>query len=153
VDHHDKAQKITTSLAAEQLIPCILHMKMQLIEKVFHSLMNTALDRYGESQLDKSIRSLLATQVELCMKCKVMGDLSKGIQSQWKFCWNKEHFKEKSSLTGCTAQKILFNLKSSTDVTFSEEMDQDSLNKEDTRTSNHLKLEKWNTMCDDLVPL
>jgi hypothetical protein len=60
-------------------------MGLTRIEKVFHSLVNSALDRYGESQLDKKKRLLLGTQIEVCMKGHVMGDHLRGIMSQWKF--------------------------------------------------------------------
>jgi hypothetical protein len=36
MDQRGKARNIATLLAAERLIPCILHMKMRIIEKVFH---------------------------------------------------------------------------------------------------------------------
>jgi hypothetical protein len=153
VDRHGKARNIATLLAAEQLIPCILHMEMRIIEKVFHSLVDTALEKYGESQLDRSKRSLLATQIKLCMKCEVIGNLSKGIQSQWKFCWTKEHFMDNPSLTGSTSHKILFNMRSLINVAFTEEMDEDSLNQGYTRTLNFARLEKWSTMCSGILRL
>jgi hypothetical protein len=126
---------------------------MRIIEKVFHSLVNTALDRYGESQLDRSKRNLLSTRIELCMKCEVIGNKSKGIQSQWKLRWTKEHFMEKPSLTGSTSQKILSNMSYLIKVAFNEEMDEDSLNQESTRALNVARLEKWSTMCCNIARL
>jgi hypothetical protein len=108
---HVTAGNISTSLTAEQLIPCILHMKMRMMEKVLHSLVNSALDRYGDSQLDRTKQNLLSDEIELCMKGKVLGDSNKGIISQWKFGWTKENSMEKICMMGTISQKILLNMR------------------------------------------
>jgi hypothetical protein len=62
---------------------------------------------------------------------------------------------EKPSLTkaGSTSQTILSNMRSLINVAFTEETDEDSLNQGYTRTLNIAKLEKWSTMCSDLLIL
>lgn len=128
-------------------------MKMRVMEKVFHSLVNSALDRYGESQLDRKKRNILAATIELCMKSEVVGNVEKGIVSQWKFRWTKEHSMEKPSLTGSVAQKILSHMKSLTRVAFSEDLDEDALDCTAMRIRNSRTLHKWNEMCDNLSKL
>jgi hypothetical protein len=109
---------------------------------------NSALDRYGESQQDKSKRDLLADEIELCMKERVLDNSARGIVCQWKFCWTKENTME--SLTGSTAQKILDNMKNLTGVCFRPEMDEDSPDHVLTRQKNKQLLKEWNIMCDNL---
>jgi hypothetical protein len=153
INRHEVARDIAIALAVERLIPCILHMKMRLVEKVFHSLVNSALDRYGDSQADRVKRKLLADMIEDCMKEQVMGNESKGIKSQWKFRWTKVNNMEKPSLTGSSSQKILKHLKDLAAIAFSQELDEDSLNEEETRKQNSLLLSKWKKLGNNLLPL
>jgi hypothetical protein len=47
VDRHEAARRLAVALAVEKLIPCILHMKMRLGEKV-----NLGLECYEDSIFD-----------------------------------------------------------------------------------------------------
>jgi hypothetical protein len=50
VDRHKPARNLAVALAVEKLIPCILHMKMRLGEKLFHVIVNSGLQRYEDSK-------------------------------------------------------------------------------------------------------
>jgi hypothetical protein len=101
------------ALVVERLILCILHMKMRMLEKIFHCLVNIGLERYGNSKLDVNKRKLMVSNVETYMRSSVMGNLSKGISSQWKFKWKKPNngTMDKVNFSGGNAQKILLGLK------------------------------------------
>jgi hypothetical protein len=65
VKRHDTANAIAIALSVDKLIPCILHMKMRVVEKIFHSMVHSAMDRYGESRLDKPQLKVVSTNIEM----------------------------------------------------------------------------------------
>jgi hypothetical protein len=72
VHQHDTARNLAVTLTVEMLIPCILHMKMRLGEKIFQVIVNSGLERYEKGLLDGQIRTQFVTDLELVMKTHVL---------------------------------------------------------------------------------
>ena len=158
VTRHEQARSLAVALAAEKLIPCILHMKMRVCEKIFHCLVNDALDRYGDSSVDSKKRKSCAEKVEKCMQKTVFGNEPRGRVSQWKFRWVKPGnvFMDKASFSGAMATKLCEGLKSLSDMLFANEMDQESMSVEQglvNRQSNEDKRLLWHKFADIVVPM
>jgi hypothetical protein len=56
INRHVTSRDLTIALLVEKLIPCILHMKLRVFEKIFVCLINTALERYGDSTYDSRMK-------------------------------------------------------------------------------------------------
>ena len=74
VDRHEAARSLAMALVVETLIPCILHMKMRLGEKIFHVIVSSALERYEEGKVDGDKKKELVIELEKCMRNKVLGN-------------------------------------------------------------------------------
>jgi hypothetical protein len=156
INRHKAARDISKALVVERLIPCILHMKMRMLEKIFQCLVNSGLERYADSKLDKSKRKLLASNVEIYMKGSVMGNSEKGIVSYWKFKWKKPTnvTMEKVNFSGGIAQKILLKLHGLVRIIFDPEFDQEpQLTNLNPRAVNNCLMETWIGLCENLVAM
>jgi hypothetical protein len=161
VRRHETARSLAISLAVEKFIPCILHMKMRVVEKVFHTLINSGLQRYGESQVDKKTCKLLAANIELCMKNEIIGNEERNITCQWKFTWSKSKkgctskpSMEKPNLSGNQSQKVINKLRRIVEVLFHPDLDQDCINKKESATKrreNEALQGKWYALSDTMV--
>jgi hypothetical protein len=160
VNRHDTARNLAISLSVEKFIPCILHMKMRVVEKVFHTIINFGLERYGDSKVDTTKRKLLAANTKLCMKQEIFGDESRNISCQWKFTWSKSKkgssdkpSMEKPSLSGNQAQKLINKFKKIVEVVFDADLDQDSMNSHEAaskREHNASLQQKWITLAEHM---
>jgi hypothetical protein len=45
-------------------------------------MVNSAMDRYGESRLDKAQLKVVSTNIEMCMRQHVFGNEEKGVTTQ-----------------------------------------------------------------------
>jgi hypothetical protein len=75
VDRHETARNLAVALAGENLIPCILHMKMRLGKKIFHVIVISALQRYEDSKFDALKRKEMVAYLENCMRTQVFGSM------------------------------------------------------------------------------
>jgi hypothetical protein len=127
-NHHSTTREIATSLAADKLIPCILHMKMRVLEKALHSIVNSALERYGEGKLDTLKRKQLSLYIETLMQLEVFGNRKKAITTQWKFRWQQlgQVAMEKPSFSGGNAEKVLQKFPLLVNLLYGKEMDEDA---------------------------
>jgi hypothetical protein len=108
VDRHVTSRDLAIAMLVEKLIPCILHMKLRVFEKILLCLINTALEFYGDSKVDSKIRSIFKVDVTDCMKKRVFGNEDSGRPSQWKFKWKEgSRAMEKQSLTGSSCNKLM----------------------------------------------
>jgi hypothetical protein len=163
VNRHDAAREAAIALVVEKLIPCILHMKMRVVEKVFHTIINMALERYGDSKVDKAKKKLLVSNIELCMQHEVVGDEIKNISSQWKFRWaepskgsNGKTSMEKPNLTGNQSQKVINKLSRLSEVLFNPDLDEDTMTDEEEKTvrnNNRSIQSKWDDIANNLTAL
>jgi hypothetical protein len=92
--------------------------------------------------------------VQTYMRSSVMGNLSKGINSQWKFKWKKPNngTMDKVNFSGGNAQKILLGLKGLVKVIYHPELDEDS-ESEEIREYNNDLMETWFALSDNLVEM
>jgi hypothetical protein len=60
-------------------------MKLRITEKVLECVINTGLERYGESTFDGKIRKTFESDVTECMRLSVYGNEEIGRKTQWKF--------------------------------------------------------------------
>ena len=110
-DRHETAKKVAVALSVEKLIPCILHMKMRLIEKLFQCLVNSALDRYEDGKHDNEKRKECANEVEECMRSRIMGNATSGCLSQWTWQWEAGNRSiKKYNMSGSSADKVMKGL-------------------------------------------
>jgi hypothetical protein len=127
VDWHTASKQMATALAVERLVPCILHMKMRVIEKTMHSLVNLALERHGDGRVDALKKKQLVSDLEEVMQSKVFGNIDKEICSQWKFKWQKpgNTSMEKPNYTGPMADKVMKSFANIATVVYSPDLDQE----------------------------
>jgi hypothetical protein len=157
VDRHLHKRDLAIALTVEKLVPCNLHMKLRVTEKIFTCLINFGLDRYGESQTDGKTRTLFALVVTACMRNKVFGCEDSGRQSQWKFNWCKgNHYVEKPNFDGSSANKLMQGIGKLATAVYSPELDEESkpsTNAETIRKMNEKKQKRWLELSKILGPL
>jgi hypothetical protein len=135
-------------------------MKMRVVEKVFHTLINMALERYGDSKVNATKQKLLAANTELCMKQEAIGEESRNITCQWKFTWSKSKkgfsdkpSTEKPNLSDNQAQKIFTKFKTIVKVVFNADLDEDCMNPDEVATKrvhNASMLQKWCALAETM---
>jgi hypothetical protein len=157
VNRHVYQRDLAICLAVEKLVPCILHMKLRVTEKIFQTLINLGLDRYGESLADGKKRRLFELSVTECMRGKVFGSEESGRQAQWKFNWAKDKRSiDKPNFDGADATKFMMGFKTLASAIYSSKLDEEAMPEEkgnETRTRNKCKLEMWNDIATILLPL
>jgi hypothetical protein len=157
VDRHLTTRELAIALAVEKLVPCILHMKLRITEKIFHCIINSGLERYGDSKFDCKKRKAYEALVTECMRNKVFGNEDSGRVSQWKFRWKSgNRAMEKPSLSGAACNKILGGLQALAKTIFSAELDEEpdsSGNSHVVRVRNEISLKTWTKIASNLVPM
>ena len=154
VDRHQHIRQMAEAIAVEKVLPCTLHLKMRVVEKLFETLVCSALDRYGGTAKDSKTRKLCAEKIEQCMKRKVMGNEAKGTESQWTFRWkNGSKQMEKMSMGGATADKCMSGLKYIADIVFDATVDEQSGDANKTRVWNETLKSQWYALADNFLPL
>jgi hypothetical protein len=157
VERHEIKRDIAVALAVEKLVPCILHMKLRLTEKLFHCLINSALERYGDSPYDANQRKLFDTTISECIRGKILGNEECGRPSQFTFTWCKGNRSvEKPSFTGSGCNKVLVGLKKLATQIFDPTLDEESENNDErlnVRTKNSNLLATWLSIGENLVPM
>jgi hypothetical protein len=132
-------------------------MKLRVTEKLFHCLLNSGLERYGDSVEDGTKRKLFETTITEVIRTKVLGNEECGRASQFTFNWSKGgRSVEKSSFTGPTCDKILMRLKVLATAIFDLSMDEHKEDEDETlkaRQENYNILSSWLTIADNLVPM
>jgi hypothetical protein len=145
------------ALAVEKLIPCILHMKMRLGEKLFQVIVNLGLERYEEGLLDAKVRKQFKTDLENVMNTQVFGNASMGRESQWSFKWAPGcRQMAKYSMSGVTATKLMKGLAMIARTLFSSNLDQESKTEEEGRQIREQNMEleqKWVSLSENLLPM
>ncbi len=58
INRFDQVNEIAEKIAAEEAIPCVLHMEMRMNEKVFWTVLAQALERYTDGKVNAQRRSL-----------------------------------------------------------------------------------------------
>jgi hypothetical protein len=112
VKRYELKRDLAVALAVDKLVPCILHMKLRVTEKVFHGLINSGLERYGDSLQDCQQRNLFDTTISEIIQKEVLGNIECGRATQFTFNWSKGNRSvEKASFTGPACDKILVGLK------------------------------------------
>jgi hypothetical protein len=107
----------------EQAMPCLLHCKNRVNEKIFHVLLNEGIMRYGDANGKK--RNAYIKAVNTVMKTKVLG--SAEYPAQWKLKISKgKTTVEKENLTNMRARKYIAGIHEVIAIVFAPEMDQDS---------------------------
>jgi hypothetical protein len=148
---------LAVALAVEKLVPCILHMKLQITEKICHCIINSGLEQYGDSKFDCKKRKAYEAQVTECMRNKVFGNEDSGRVSQWKFRWKSgNRAMEKPSLSGAACNKILGGLQALAKTIFSAELDEEpdsSGNSHVVRVRNEISLKTWTKIASNLHPM
>jgi hypothetical protein len=157
VHRHKTARNLAVALAVEKLIPCILHMKMRMVEKIFQVLVNTGLERYEESQMDGTIRKQFVLDLVDVMNKHVFGNASMGREAQWTFKYAPGNRRmPKYSMSGVTATKIIKGLPTIINTVFSTALDQEPRNENDAKQIRQQNLElkmKWELLCSNLGPM
>jgi hypothetical protein len=85
VHRREAARNLAVALAVEKLIPCILHMKMRLGEKLFQVIVNMGLERYEDGLLDADTRKQFVIDLQAAMNKHVFGNEAMGREIQWWF--------------------------------------------------------------------
>jgi hypothetical protein len=132
-------------------------MKLRGFEKIFMCLINTAVERYGESQHDCKMRTQFELEVTDCMRKKVYGNESTGRPCQWKFKWKEgNRGMEKPSMNGSNCTKFMMGLSVLASTIYKEELDQEP-GKDETpqvvRFRNERKLQSRLAMAENIIPL
>jgi hypothetical protein len=157
IDRHDVARNLAIALAVDKLIPCILHMKMRIGEKIFHVIVNSALERYDESKFDAARRLQLKSDLEDCMNTQVFGNPCTGRVSQWSFAWDNGNRRMlKYGMSGVTAGKVMKSLITICNTLFHENLDQEAHSELEStliRRNNILLLSKWKSFTENLIPM
>jgi hypothetical protein len=157
IDRHEPAKTLAVALAVEKLIPCILHMKMRIGEKIFHFIVNSALERYEESKFDGDKRKELVNDLENCMNTQVFGNPATGRVSQWSFSWDDGGRRMlKYGMSGVTAGKVMRSLHFISAVLYHPKLDQEShseMESELIRDQNLKTHTKWVSFYKNLNPM
>ena len=144
-------QKLVKWMLAEQAMPCILHMKMRIVETLRDVLFQQATsERYQEGREDSRTKKELIAAIEKWMNENVHGDIAHGHTGQWRFPM-KDGKIEKVGMTGNTAKKNMDSLKRLADIVFSRKFDESSTSKTATRRRNSKLCKKWHLMMDEFV--
>ena len=139
----------------EQVIPCILHLKMRLMEKLYHQLLSQAYERYGPG--DAKTRRSFKLGVERYMNEQVVGTATS--PGHWKFPATTKAKKGgavkllKKGLTGRQAKKVLHGMKGVASFVFSSAFDEESDSVENTRMDNAILETQWHDLMDTTIPL
>jgi hypothetical protein len=157
VHRHDTARNLAVTLAVEKLIPCILHMKMRLFEKIFQVVVNSGLERYEEGFFDGEVRQKFVTDVQTVMNTHVFGNASMGRVTLWSFTWAPGNRRmAKYAMSGVTATKLMRGLSMIVKTVFSSAFDQESKSEQEgklVRQQNSALEQKWLLFCDNLLPM
>jgi hypothetical protein len=157
VHRHETARNLAVALAVEKLIPCILHMKMRLGEKLLEVIVNMGLERYEDGITDAQQRKKFVADLQSIMNTHVFGNPTTGRVAQWSFTYapgNRRMAKYKMS--GVLAGKVIKALSVIVKTVFAEHLDQESKNESDAqhiRYQNSTLENKWIQLCDNLIPM
>ena len=130
-------------ILVEQAMPCLLHCENRVNEKIFHTLVNNGIMRYGDTSGDK--RTAYVAALTNVMKTSVLGTYE--FPAQWRLRLGKcKKLIEKENLTNTEARKYITGIHDIIATVFSPEMDQED-NKL-TRDANEAKKLAWTNLAD-----
>jgi hypothetical protein len=89
VERYELKRDLAVALAVDKLVPCILHMKLRVTEKLFHCLINSGLERYGDIVEDGEQRKKFETSITEIIRSHVLGNMECGRAAQFCFNWSK----------------------------------------------------------------
>jgi hypothetical protein len=154
VDRHKSARNLAVALAVEKLIPCILHMKTRLGEKILHVIVNSALERYKDSKIDATRRNEMVSELEQCMRTKVFGSSNMNRLTQWSFRWDDGNRRmAKYNMSGVLAGKVMKHLHFIAYTLFQSKLDEDAQSEEHAqhiRSQNMRLCTKWKEISKNL---
>jgi hypothetical protein len=159
VERYELKRDLAVALAVEKLVPCILHMKLRVTEKLFHCLINTGLIRYGDGVYDGEQRTKFEHNITECIRMKVLGNEQCGRATQFSFTWSQGNRSvEKNPFNGSSCDKILVGLKVLASTIFDETMDEEPKKDSDherhkVRIKNNNLLSDWLRLAENLVPM
>jgi hypothetical protein len=134
-----------------------LKLKLRVFEKLFMCIINTALERYGDSKYDSMKRSKFEEEVTDCMRKKNFGNEESGRLSQWKFKWKEGNCSiEKQSFTGSTCTKFMMGMAVLAATIYKPELDQGpnkNNNHQLVREKNEKNMQLWLSISKNLIPL
>jgi hypothetical protein len=155
VQRHDRARNLAVALAVEKLIPCILHMKMRLGEKIFQVIVNMGLERYEEGLVDSSQRKKFVIELQSVIQTHVFGNPTTGRVAQWSFTWAPGNRRmAKFAMSGVTASKLMRGLSLIVKTIFSPNLDQESTTESQAeliRNQNSRLESQWLLFCENLI--
>ena len=133
---------------AEQAIPCILHLRMRVMETLLSDLVMSGWSRY-EAGVDSKIRKAYMSAMEKAMNMQVLGNVDS--PDQWKFPKVEKakkgggYFLTKKGITGGNARKALLGLEPLICCTFAEAHDECAWEQDESapRMDNELKKTQW----------
>ena len=139
-------------IAVEQAIPCVLHLKLRVVEKLLNQLLNQAWERLDGSTKKQE---LFQERVQTCMRTQVLG--TPQAPAQWRFPEVLAIPASKgggtklgrTGMSGRNAKKILVGLRSLVDVAFSGEFDDSRKEKKEAGRIKAL----WYKLLDAAVPM
>ena len=142
---------------ADQAIPCILHLRMRVMEKALSDLLMFGWSRYGSNET--KTRHACIAAVQECMRTEVLGHPES--RGQWKYPEIKKskkvgggHYCVKKGLTGANARKVLLGLDKLMCCTFSEQFDELPTEPDDNvRVRNALHRQEWLMLWGHAVPV
>jgi hypothetical protein len=155
VHRHETARNLAVALAVEKLIPCILHMKMRLGEKIFQVIVNMGLERYEDGLLDATTRKQFVADLKSVVNKQVLGNESMGREAQWSFNWAPGNRRmAKYGMSGPIATKMIKGLSAIAKTVFASHLDQEPKNEEDAnqiRQQNYNLLASWELLSNNLL--
>ena len=138
---------------ADQAVPCGLHLKMRVIEKIFWGCLLQKFEPFMKG--NAKVRKALVEALETYMNTEILG--SKTSPSQWRVPLERKKGKglklEPRNMTGGVAEKCIHALKDIVSLVYSADYDEDCLDKEVLRILKEDLVMQWHQMLDHFLEI
>jgi hypothetical protein len=142
VDRFSTLEDTLEAVANELAVPCILHLFMRVVEKMFDVLINKCLLRYTDCPEDSKTKKEMVEAAESLLNQRVFG--TEKNPGHWKLPWkDKKVGMEHVNMDGERARKCLACLDDLSDLLHSEQFDQLVTG---ARKNNEERSSKWSEL-------